>query len=129
MSKREFHGARCSEGQEFNTDLSTKRKANAPEFRQKEGSVNVDDIARALKARRSGSCWMAKCPAHDDRNPSLSIRDDGAKVLVRCHAGCSQRAVSLRIMSRGPDVSKNPDPPGNEMDWRKSFPSSAFWPD
>jgi hypothetical protein len=34
--------------------------------------------------------WLARCPAHDDRRPSLSIREmDGEKVLVHCWAGCS----------------------------------------
>jgi putative DNA primase/helicase len=55
--------------------------------------MTVDSIARALQARRSGSCWMAKCPAHDDHNPSLSIREIDGKVLLHCHAGCRQRDV------------------------------------
>jgi len=29
------------------------------------------------------------CPAHEDRTPSLSVRDGGDKILVHCHAGCS----------------------------------------
>jgi len=37
--------------------------------------MNAVTIARSLHARRSGSDWMAKCPAHDDNDPSLSIRD------------------------------------------------------
>ena len=38
--------------------------------------------------------WMARCPAHDDRGPSLSIgeNDDGA-VLLHCFAGCDVQAV------------------------------------
>jgi putative DNA primase/helicase len=55
--------------------------------------MTADFIARALKARRSGSCWMAKCPAHDDHNPSLSIREADGKVLLHCHAGCTQGDV------------------------------------
>jgi hypothetical protein len=45
---------------------------------------------------------MAPCPAHDDREPSLSIRhaDDG-KVLVHCHAGCDQSVVIGALRSRG----------------------------
>jgi putative DNA primase/helicase len=31
--------------------------------------------------------WAARCPAHEDRNPSLSItRRD--RWLLHCHAGC-----------------------------------------
>ena len=33
--------------------------------------------------------WIACCPAHDDKNPSLSVRDgDDGRVLVHCFAGC-----------------------------------------
>jgi hypothetical protein len=40
--------------------------------------------------------------AHDDRKPSLSIHDghDG-KVLVHCHAGCTQTAVMEALRARG----------------------------
>jgi putative DNA primase/helicase len=63
--------------------------------------MNADTLIRALEARRSGSCWMARCPAHDDRNPSLSIREADGKVLVHCHAGCKQQAVIDALKSRG----------------------------
>ena len=45
---------------------------------------------------------MARCPAYDDRSPSLSISvgDDG-KVLVRCHAGCDQRDLIAVLQARG----------------------------
>lgn len=51
-------------------------------------------IVAALKGHwggRSGSC---RCPAHDDRSPSLSVTQttDG-RPLVFCHAGCEQRSV------------------------------------
>jgi len=43
---------------------------------------------------------MARCPVHDDREPSLSIRQgDNGKVLVRCHAGCDQRRVIVALRS------------------------------
>lgn len=45
-------------------------------------------------ARKSGNGWSAKCPAHEDRNPSLSITPgaDG-KVLLFCHAGCDFASI------------------------------------
>ncbi len=63
--------------------------------------MTADSIARALKARRSGAGWMAKCPAHDDNNPSLSIRDADGKVLLHCHAGCVQRNVIEALKAKG----------------------------
>jgi hypothetical protein len=36
--------------------------------------MTTDDILARLKGvHRSGDGWMARCPAHDDQNPSLSI--------------------------------------------------------
>jgi hypothetical protein len=65
-------------------------------------SINAERIAGALKKSRSAGHgrYVACCPAHDDKTPSLSIRDAGDKVLVRCHAGCSQDEVigALREM-------------------------------
>lgn len=48
----------------------------------------------ASRVKRSGAGWMARCPAHDDRSPSLSVRrgEDG-RVLIHCHAGCPPEAV------------------------------------
>jgi putative DNA primase/helicase len=59
-------------------------------------------LAGALGGRKVGDCWMAPCPTHNDREPSLSIRDasDG-KVLVHCHAGCDQEFVITALQGRG----------------------------
>ena len=64
--------------------------------------MTADDIAKVPGGRRAGASWMARCPAHNDREPSLSIRqgEDG-KVLVRCHAGCEQALVIAVLRSRG----------------------------
>ena len=45
--------------------------------------MTAECIASGLAARRSGSGWMAKCPAHDDKTPSLSIGETDGKVLLR----------------------------------------------
>ena len=64
--------------------------------------MNAEIIIKALGGHKAGASWMARCPAHDDRVPSLAITDtqDG-KVLVRCHAGCDQRDVIAALRSRG----------------------------
>jgi hypothetical protein len=64
--------------------------------------MTAEAIAKALGGRKAGAAWMARCPAHEDRAPSLSIADarDG-KVLVRCHAGCDQRDVIAALRARG----------------------------
>src|SRR6266404_2701849 len=58
----------------------------------------VENLVLRLSARRSGKGWLAKCPAHDDRKPSLSINEgaDGC-VLIKCHAGCSTNDVLAEL--------------------------------
>ena len=62
--------------------------------------MNAETIARGLGGRKVGRAWMARCPAHDDRSPSLSIADGETKLLVHCFAGCVARDVltALRRM-------------------------------
>lgn len=38
--------------------------------------------------------WKSLCPAHEDKNPSLSISEgDDGRVLLKCHAGCDPERV------------------------------------
>lgn len=47
-------------------------------------------IARLDGARQLGpDRWQARCPAHEDRSPSLSIRITDDKLLVHCFSGCA----------------------------------------
>jgi hypothetical protein len=47
---------------------------------------------------------VACCPAHDDHNPSLSVRDSNGKALIYCHAGCETRAVVEALGLRMADL-------------------------
>lgn len=65
------------------------------------------DIAHALGGKQTSTGWVARCPAHDDTNPSLSLSEISltGMPLWHCHAGCSQSAVKqalqdLRIWPR-----------------------------
>ena len=38
--------------------------------------------------------WQARCPSHEDSNPSLSVAiGDNGKVLLHCHAACSYKDI------------------------------------
>ena len=37
--------------------------------------------------------YLSKCPAHEDRSPSLSITTAPDKILLHCHAGCSPQSI------------------------------------
>lgn len=57
--------------------------------------MTAPDLLERLEGVREGyRGWMANCPAHEDRSPSLSITpgDDG-RVLLHCFAGCSNADV------------------------------------
>src|SRR5260370_821519 len=59
-------------------------------------------VAKALGGRKACASWMARCPAHEDREPSLSIKEtDSGKVLVHCHTGCDQQQVIAALKSLG----------------------------
>ncbi len=47
-------------------------------------------LSRLDRVKKTGpDRWIARCPAHDDKRPSLSIREaDDGKVLLRCWSGC-----------------------------------------
>lgn len=61
-------------------------------------------LARLPKYQSGGNGQhVAACPAHDDRSPSLSIREaDDGKVLLQCFAGCTVEEICSAI---GVDVS------------------------
>jgi hypothetical protein len=48
-------------------------------------------ISRLEKPRATGrGSWVCRCPAHEDKSPSLTVREvDDGRVLVHCFAGCS----------------------------------------
>jgi hypothetical protein len=52
-------------------------------------------LARLEMVRNAGAQrWTARCPAHPDKRPSLSVREcsDG-RILLHCWAGCETEAV------------------------------------
>ena len=56
-------------------------------------------LSRLHGVRRTGvDRWLAKCPAHDDKRPSLGVREiDGDRVLVHCWSGCETGDVLAAV--------------------------------
>ena len=55
-------------------------------------------LSRVQGAKANGRGWLARCPAHDDRSPSLSIaQGDDGRVLLKCHAGCTHQAIAAAL--------------------------------
>ena len=56
--------------------------------------MNVDAFVSQLDGvKRSGNGWEARCPAHDDKRASLSIKAGDKAVVLMCHAGCDTKSV------------------------------------
>lgn len=106
----------------------------------------AEELANALGAKRVGTTWMAKCPAHDDRTPSLAIREGHHGIpLVKCYAGCNQsdviaalrglglwsRRLGLRVAARARIVRRTADPVNDKLAaialkiWQNAQPASG----
>ena len=52
-----------------------------------------------------GDNYMSRCPAHEDRSPSLSIKICGdGRILLHCFAGCEVEAILDAIDLKFSDV-------------------------
>lgn len=57
--------------------------------------IDIDYILNKLEKVKTlkGDKWMACCPAHNDKSPSLSIAYKDGKILLHCFSGCSSLQV------------------------------------
>ncbi len=91
-------------------------------------------LAEALHG--SGRGWIAQCPAHEDREPSLRIAEGDNKVLVHCHAGCAQPDVIAALQARGlwPEPERKPWTRAQRSAWaaerartERILPDARLW--
>ena len=54
-------------------------------------------LSRLPAAKRVSGQYVTRCPVHEDRKPSLGIRERDGKVLIRCYAGCRTEDVLASI--------------------------------
>lgn len=83
--------------------MSTRYRTTLPDPAMIEPAI----LAKLHDVTRTTNGWSARCPAHEDERPSLSIGagDDG-RVLVHCFAGCTPEqvvgAVGMQMADLGP---------------------------
>jgi DNA primase len=79
--------------------------------------MSVTDFVSLLQAvRQTSRGWIARCPAHADKTPSLSVREaDDHKILVRCWAGCSAEAICAALQLNLRDLFADNDRPAGEL--------------
>ena len=57
-------------------------------------SSRLASVLQLLTAvRRCGARYSARCPAHEDHSPSLSIAECNGRILLKCHAGCTSESI------------------------------------
>jgi len=76
-------------------------------------------LSRLDGVRKTGRGWVAKCPAHEDRSPSLSITEgNDGRVLLHCFAGCRAAdvagAVGLQLADLFPPRLRDDSPEGRQ---------------
>ena len=60
--------------------------------------MNAQDVLDRLeKVTGSKGKWMACCPAHQDKSPSLAVTEADDRVLVHCFTGCDTQDVTAAI--------------------------------
>lgn len=73
----------------------TRRSSSTPR-------VDAQTIAQALTGgKKKGAGWVACCPAHDDKSPSLSITDGDSGPVWNCLTGCTKTQVTAALRARG----------------------------
>jgi hypothetical protein len=51
-------------------------------------------LQRLTKVKGGRDRWTASCPAHEDRSPSLAIREtEDGRILLKCFGGCSVQEI------------------------------------
>lgn len=71
---------------------------NDTELQSQAGHDNLQQILDAVQAKRSADGWQARCPAHNDSSPSLSIKQfDSGVISVKCFAGCRAKDLAKAL--------------------------------
>src|SRR3954452_1155232 len=73
--------------------------------------MSIEHILTKLKGvRRGPNGYIAKCPAHEDNNQSLSIGESDGKILLNCFAGCLPGRIVEAIGLEWKDLFEGPHP-------------------
>lgn len=90
---------------------------NGPQRPPVEGPTGVEPLLEKLEGvRRGDNAWYARCPAHDDKQASLQIRQGHKGAVVKCYTGCDvadiAEAVGMSVSALfDPEPGSVPPPP------------------
>jgi putative DNA primase/helicase len=58
-------------------------------------------LAARIRAKRMGKYFIARCPAHDDHDPSLSFFQGHTAIVVKCFRNCAPEDIIAAFRARG----------------------------
>lgn len=87
--------------------------------------MSVDTLLQRLTKVKGGKGrWTACCPSHEDRSPSLAIREtEDGRILLKCFGGCSVQEI---VGSIGMDIGEL-FPPDDKLSHHKPRVKNAFY--
>ncbi|HYJ51576.1 MAG TPA: toprim domain-containing protein [Allosphingosinicella sp.] len=94
--------------------------------------VEGQEIVERLGGEWSPKGGMCRCPAHDDRTPSLSVRPGARRLLFHCFAGCETIRViaalgALGMLRAGRKAHHGVGPAPVEADRRNAGAAARLW--
>lgn len=79
-------------------------------------------------AKNLGGYFVARCPAHDDHEPSLSITPGKTQpVVLQCHAGCQTEDILAALDLTWDDISLPKEQQKDDGEWTPAGPASAIY--
>ena len=81
-------------------------------------------LSRLSKVKGRNGAYVACCPAHNDKSPSLAIREvEDGRILLKCFGGCSVQEI---VGSIGMDIGEL-FPPDDKLSHHKPRVKNAFY--
>jgi hypothetical protein len=92
-------------------------------------SMTAADLLKRLeRVRKASDGWLALCPAHADKNPSLSVGvGDSGQILLRCFAGCPLDAILRALALEIGDLFAEPRDRRGAVVPASAVPVAARW--
>ena len=94
MNRLEAEGKVAWNDWTLDWELPRRRFAPRSDFQ----ALTADQLLNRFdKVRPKRGGWTARCPAHHDKDPSLSIARGDRWWLLHCHAGCATRVICVAV--------------------------------
>lgn len=85
--------------------------------------MKAELLSRLSRVKKTGAdSWIACCPAHEDKHPSMTLREVEGKVLVHCFAGCPAHQILAAVGLTFADLFCEPLPYSRPI--RRAFPAA-----